>query len=304
MVRRLRFFLALLTLAFVLASLPATTARADGGEAQVRADELNVRRGPGTEYAVIFTLNKGDVVTIVGSQAGWYQVQTDDGRRGWVASRHLNRVNWPQAATQTPSSKKQETQSATKMSTTKKSSSKKKAKKDRVRGVPRPGPKYAVTPKVGLAAPFFDVLTPALEIDLWGRVVRDNKNDVYLTASLGYAYLYANRAFGGDPDLEGHWLPLYVGAIGTLKLWPEATPYGGGGLGLNYYDFTIHEDETNLDIDDDDVRGIGLGARGVAGVWIHLKSGTIVLEEQLHLTKIENGITPSNVLFVGYRFSW
>ncbi len=298
----LRSFVVLLTLAFVFSLLPLSTVLADGGEAQVRADGLNVRRGPGTEYAVIFTLNRGEVVSIVGSQAGWYQVQTEDGRRGWVVSRHLNRVNWPQAGSQTQSTKKQETQSATKKSTTKKSSAKKKAKKNR--GEPRPGPKYAVTPKVGLAAPFFDVLAPAFEIDLWGRVVRDSKNDIYLTASLGYAYLYANQAFGGDPDLEGHWLPLYVGAIGTLKLWPEVTPYGGGGLGLNYYDFTIHEDETNLDIDDDDVRGIGLGARGVAGVWIHLKPGTIVLEEQLHVTKIENGITPSNVLFVGYRFSW
>lgn len=46
---------------------------------------LNVRAGPGTEYAVIAALNYGDAVRLETLEPGWYGV-TVSGRRGYITS--------------------------------------------------------------------------------------------------------------------------------------------------------------------------------------------------------------------------
>jgi len=49
---------------------------------------LNVRSGPGVEFEILDTLEKGDVVEEV-EAAGWLPVLMDDGSVGWIATKYL-----------------------------------------------------------------------------------------------------------------------------------------------------------------------------------------------------------------------
>jgi len=51
----------------------------------VTGDRANVRQGPGTNHAVIFQLAKGDSCRLLSKQEKWLEVQSADGRKGWVA---------------------------------------------------------------------------------------------------------------------------------------------------------------------------------------------------------------------------
>ena len=51
----------------------------------VTGDRANVRQGPGTSHAVIFQLTKGDSCRLLSKQEKWLEVQSADGRKGWVA---------------------------------------------------------------------------------------------------------------------------------------------------------------------------------------------------------------------------
>jgi uncharacterized protein YraI len=53
----------------------------------VIAEALNVRAGPGVNYPAIDVLSQGDQVPVTGhhTPSGWWQVQLEDGRDGWVS---------------------------------------------------------------------------------------------------------------------------------------------------------------------------------------------------------------------------
>jgi uncharacterized protein YraI len=53
----------------------------------VIAEALNVRAGPGVNYPAIDVLLRGDQVPVTGhhTPSGWWQVQLEDGRDGWVS---------------------------------------------------------------------------------------------------------------------------------------------------------------------------------------------------------------------------
>jgi uncharacterized protein YgiM (DUF1202 family) len=59
------------------------------GTGTVTASALNVRSGPGTGYARIGTLAKGSVVTILGTQSGWYKIQYGS-RTGYVSTGYVS----------------------------------------------------------------------------------------------------------------------------------------------------------------------------------------------------------------------
>lgn len=57
----------------------------------VTGDRVNMRVGPGTDFAVVTGLSGGTAVTPVGSTASeWVQVRTADGQAGFVAGRFLS----------------------------------------------------------------------------------------------------------------------------------------------------------------------------------------------------------------------
>lgn len=67
--------------------------------ATVQGNGVNVRTGPGTQYAVVTTLNQGTGVNMPHADAwaaptaeapeGWSAVILSDGRTGWIASQYL-----------------------------------------------------------------------------------------------------------------------------------------------------------------------------------------------------------------------
>jgi len=59
---------------------------------RVTAASLNVRRGPGTRYAVIGTTRRGVQLTVRGASGGWLKVVTPRGVVGWVSSNYTARV--------------------------------------------------------------------------------------------------------------------------------------------------------------------------------------------------------------------
>ena len=55
---------------------------------QITASSLNVRRGPGTNYAVAQTVSKGQVFTIVQQQDGWGKLKSG---AGWISLKYTAR---------------------------------------------------------------------------------------------------------------------------------------------------------------------------------------------------------------------
>ena len=50
----------------------------------IAPDELNVRTGPGTQYAVVGKIYSGNIVTVSDQQQGWSKINN-----GWVRSKFL-----------------------------------------------------------------------------------------------------------------------------------------------------------------------------------------------------------------------
>lgn len=55
----------------------------------VTASPLNMRSGNSTQHAVIAKLPKGTSVTVLTTQAGWYQVKLSNGQTGWVSTEFI-----------------------------------------------------------------------------------------------------------------------------------------------------------------------------------------------------------------------
>jgi uncharacterized protein YraI len=73
-----------------IGSIPAPTpAPVTGGTATVNIYRLNVRQGPGTNFAIITTLNRGDVLQLAGyrnAAATWIKVILPNGTQGWLSA--------------------------------------------------------------------------------------------------------------------------------------------------------------------------------------------------------------------------
>lgn len=60
---------------------------------KVTGSNINVRKGPGTQYARITNLSAEQFVTIVGEKDNWFQAQIADGTVGWIAGWLINEQN-------------------------------------------------------------------------------------------------------------------------------------------------------------------------------------------------------------------
>jgi len=69
-----------------------------GGQGVVNVSALNLRTGPGTGNKVIGALKKGSEVTVQAVKGGWYQVQTSNGKTGYVYSGYVTAQCAPVAA--------------------------------------------------------------------------------------------------------------------------------------------------------------------------------------------------------------
>lgn len=54
--------------------------------AEVKVNTLNVRQGPGTSYAVLGVVHRGDRCAVIGQEKnGWLPITTPDGQAGWIS---------------------------------------------------------------------------------------------------------------------------------------------------------------------------------------------------------------------------
>ncbi len=51
----------------------------------ITGNRANVRQGPGTSHPVIFQLSKGDTCRLISQEEKWLEIQTAEGKKGWVA---------------------------------------------------------------------------------------------------------------------------------------------------------------------------------------------------------------------------
>ena len=51
----------------------------------VTGDRANVRSGPGTGNAIVFTLSKGQPARLIKTSKGWVEIRTAEGQQGWIA---------------------------------------------------------------------------------------------------------------------------------------------------------------------------------------------------------------------------
>lgn len=80
-------------------TLPETVPPGDANEisaqtfpyvAQIIADDVYIRSGPGTHYYTCGRLNKADRVTVVGSQFSWSRIVPPAGSFSWISARYVS----------------------------------------------------------------------------------------------------------------------------------------------------------------------------------------------------------------------
>lgn len=66
-----------------------------GWSMRVRGDRINLRSGPGTEYAVVTQVDQGSALRVVGRRGDWYRVQVPGGRKdtAWIYKTLVSRDN-------------------------------------------------------------------------------------------------------------------------------------------------------------------------------------------------------------------
>ena len=76
----------LVTISMALTAIVMVVALTFSRTTTIETSGLNVRTGPGLDYATIGTVKKGQRVTILKTRNSWYKIRLSDQRFGWVAS--------------------------------------------------------------------------------------------------------------------------------------------------------------------------------------------------------------------------
>ncbi|WP_455540165.1 SH3 domain-containing protein [Terrisporobacter sp.] len=79
-----KYILTALSATSVLLTMSATNVHAAEKIGEVSVYSLNVRSGPSTSYRVIGSLKKGNEITIISSQDGWYKIKYKS-TTGWIS---------------------------------------------------------------------------------------------------------------------------------------------------------------------------------------------------------------------------
>jgi cell wall-associated NlpC family hydrolase len=59
-------------------------------EGIITGDNVNIRKGPGTDHEAINQVNTSDKVEILGKSSDWYNIRTKDGVEGWIYSQYVS----------------------------------------------------------------------------------------------------------------------------------------------------------------------------------------------------------------------
>lgn len=96
MTRIKRFISAFLICAVVSAFTGIYSFAADIGTGTVTGSVVNVRKGPGTSYSIITQVARGNTVTVISQESGWYKIRVN-GKEGYMIGDYLS-VNSGQAS--------------------------------------------------------------------------------------------------------------------------------------------------------------------------------------------------------------
>jgi len=80
-----RPWVALTLLVFSVLCSPYLSAKEKGVKVVVTDAFAEVHTGPGRGYPIFHTIEKGEEIRILKRRTDWYKIQTDDGKKGWVA---------------------------------------------------------------------------------------------------------------------------------------------------------------------------------------------------------------------------
>lgn len=81
-------FASILAIVLILALIPCM-ALAESVSLAYSGGALNLRKGPGTDYASLGTVHHGDHITVLRYGEVWSKVQTDDGRVGYIKNLYI-----------------------------------------------------------------------------------------------------------------------------------------------------------------------------------------------------------------------
>lgn len=56
---------------------------------RIDTDSINIRSGPGTDFAKVDSADRGQVFTILAEENGWYQISLPGGKSGWVIATYV-----------------------------------------------------------------------------------------------------------------------------------------------------------------------------------------------------------------------
>jgi SH3-like domain-containing protein len=56
----------------------------------VKSNQCNIRKGPGTQFDIVFTVDKGIPFKVLQRKGNWIELEHADGDRGWI----LNTLIW------------------------------------------------------------------------------------------------------------------------------------------------------------------------------------------------------------------
>jgi SH3-like domain-containing protein len=84
----------ILALAVVCAAVTAHAAEPTQYVTVVRP-EANLRKGPGTRYDKVGQVERGDMLQVLSSQEGWYEIVSPDGEPAWVFKRLVKEAAIP-----------------------------------------------------------------------------------------------------------------------------------------------------------------------------------------------------------------
>ena len=75
-----------------LAMVPFSVSHANEAELVgiITAETLNVRSGPGSNFEVLYMVNKDDRVTITDTSNGWHKVRNSEDKEGWISSKYIS----------------------------------------------------------------------------------------------------------------------------------------------------------------------------------------------------------------------
>jgi uncharacterized protein YraI len=79
----------MLVFSIMFVSSPSTAEQPMIGVVTTQDDALNIRNGPGTQYAVVGKAGPGETLWIKKNVGDWYHVQLQDGTVGYASSRYI-----------------------------------------------------------------------------------------------------------------------------------------------------------------------------------------------------------------------